>query len=139
VSRSSDNPSQSQSEPQSQVNDYFGTFLESVKQASPEYPDQAPASSATTGSTGTGSTTGQDVTLAADSPVSAITILATLAAKGPAMPLAELLGTLGIGSMQAGSILSPLIEAKFVTISGDPGSETVELTEDGARLTVGAV
>jgi predicted transcriptional regulator len=140
VSRSSDNPSQSppQSQSTSQVNDYFGTFLESVKQASPEYPDQPPASSATTTAT-TGVTTGQDVTAEPGSTISAITILATLAATGPAMPLTDLLAELGISWMQAGSILSPLVESNFVTITGDPGSEMVQLTEDGTRLTTGVV
>jgi hypothetical protein len=105
---------------QPQVNDYFGTFLESVKQASPDYPNEAPAA---------------DAKPDAGSDTTALTVLATLANLGPAMPVADLLAKLGISSLQAGQILSPLLESKFVTITGEPGHETVELTAEGARLT----
>jgi hypothetical protein len=106
------------SDDDSQVKDYFGTFLETVKQASPDYPETS--SSAQSG-------------LPTD--VSAISVLVTLASNGEAMPLTTLLTKLGISALQSGSVLSPLIESKFVSITGAPGSETVALTPDGARLT----
>ena len=109
------------------VKDYFGTFLESVKRASPEYPDQAapggaPADSGSNASSGVG---GIDV----------LTILAPL---GRPMALADLMAQLNIGAMHVEGVLTPLVESGLIEVTGDPGSEMVSLTQDGARFTSAA-
>jgi hypothetical protein len=130
-----------------QVRDYFGTFLETVKQASPEYPDigssaatedagaeaPEPAPGAEAGQAPTGSPTADASSGTSSSPTS-IQVLQAIGDAGDGIPLSDLLVKLGVGALDAGRVLEPLVQSQFVSISGTPGQETVTLTPLGSRL-----
>lgn len=109
------------------VKDYFGTFLESVKRASPEYPDQSPPGGAATDSGSNSSST-----------VGGIDVLTILAPLGRPMSLPDLMAELNIGAMHVQGVLTPLVDSGLIEVTGDPGSEMVSLTQDGARFTSAA-
>ena len=111
------------SQDESQVKDYFGTFLESVKQASPEYPDESPDVSS--------SASAPDTT----SSVGGIAVLTALASESSTMPLSKLLDKLQVSVLEMGAILSPLIDSRLIDVTGSPGEEIVSLAPDGIRLT----
>jgi hypothetical protein len=97
--------------------DYFGTFLETVKQESPE--QSAPTPEREAGGGGP-----------SDPPMM---ILAVLVEKGP-IKVSELQEATGMEFGQFGETLAAVVKAGLVSLSGTPGQELADVTDSGRSL-----
>jgi hypothetical protein len=121
--------------------DYYGTFLESVRQAPPEGQEneqtvETPADETAVMEALPDATAGDDAAAepeAQDATVNPVEVLVVLRDSGP-VEMAKLQSMTNLPFTRFAGVMAKLDEAGLVKISGSPGSETVEITSAGVTL-----
>jgi hypothetical protein len=121
-----------QSKQQSQVGDYFGTFLDTLNDRSSAADSSIQGSSSSSQSM-TDSTRGSDV-VGADRPATSLALLTkavALMSGSETLPVTDLQTRVGVGFAEFGELISNLHQLGMIDISGDPGAEQIGLTTQG--------
>jgi hypothetical protein len=124
--------------------DYYGTFLEAVKQAPPDVQQRGPVEAQPQEPIGV-PPAGEQTAVNPAAPheaaeganvaeaVDPISLLKVLRDSG-AQPMTQLHATTNLSFSRFSQVFAKLEEAGLVTISGNPGSENVELSAAGKTL-----
>jgi len=121
-----------QSKQQSQVGDYFGTFLDTLNDDR-SAADSSVQSSSSAAEPGTQPASGADAA-ALPRPTTSLAMMAKavrIISSAEAVPVADLQTRVGIGFAEFGELISNLHQLGMVDISGDPGAEQIGLTKQG--------
>jgi hypothetical protein len=123
--------------------DYYGTFLEAVKQAPPDVQQRGPVEAQPQQPIGVPPggeqaavnpaappEAGEGANVEAVDPISLLKILRDSGAQ----PMTQLQATTNLSFSRFSQVFAKLEEAGLVTISGNPGSENVELSAAGKTL-----